>query len=215
MFIRDYMHTDVITVTGDTLIHDAEKLMKDNGVRRLPVVDKGKLVGIVTRDRIREATSSKATSLSVWELHYLLAKTKVKDVMETNLFTVTPDTPVEQAVGKAQERGVGTLLVVVPENPKKLVGIATTTDLYKITTQILGFGQPGMRLEIIKPDGVKSTREILDAINRHGAGIISMYHIAPPARDPEVCIVNLDTQDATLMVAELRSKGYQVEATSR
>ena len=88
MHIRDYIHTNVITVSGDTPIHDAEKLMSDNKIRRLPVVDKERLVGIVTRDRIREATSSKATSLSMWELHYLLAKMKVKDIMETRFFTV-------------------------------------------------------------------------------------------------------------------------------
>jgi len=117
-------------VTSDTLVHDAEKIMRDNNIQRLPVVDKGKLVGIITRDRIREVASSPATSLSIWELNYLIAKMKVKDVMVQGLYTVTPNDTVEAAVGGAQQREVGSLLVVNKDKRDKLVGIATTTDLY-------------------------------------------------------------------------------------
>ena len=113
--------TSEITVTSDTMIQDAEKIMRDNKIRRLPVVDKGKLVGIITKDKLREVTPSPVTSLSVWELNYLLAKMKVKDVMERKLFTVTPDTTVEQAVSEAQQRGIGTMLVVDKNKPNKLL----------------------------------------------------------------------------------------------
>ena len=133
MYIGEYMNTNVITVNSNTPIYDAEKIMHDNRIRRLPVVDKGKLVGIITKDRLREIIYYPAISVGVQELVHLLAKMKVKDVMKEKLFTVTPDTMVEEAVSEAQKCGIMTLLVVDKDKPDKLVGLATTTDLCKVT----------------------------------------------------------------------------------
>ena len=216
MYMKEYMHTSVITVNSETPIQGAEKLMRDNKIRRLPVVDKGKLVGIITRDKLRELAPSPATSLSVWELNYLLAKMKVKDAMEKQLYTVTPDTTLEQAVSEAQKRRVGTLLVVDKDKRDKLVGIATTTDLYKVTAEILGFGQPGVRLHIF--DCSKTGRpvgEIIDIINRQEARILSMVHVTPPGLGWEDCIIHLDIEDATQIMSELKIKGYEVEERHR
>ena len=215
MYVKEYMNTNVITVNSDISIHDAEKIMRDKKIRRLPVVDKGKLVGIITRDKLRELAPSPATSLSVWELNYLLAKMKVKDVMETKLFTVTPDTTVEQAVNHAQRRGIGTLLVVEKDKADKLLGMATTTDLYKVTTRILGFGEPGVRLHIFEPSKVGSTREVIDIVNKQGVKILSLFHVTPPGVGKEDCIIHLDTEDAGQVIGELKSKGYEVEERAR
>ncbi len=214
MFIREYMSTNVITIDSRTLMHDAEKMMHDHGIRRLPVVDKGKLTGIITRDKIREATGHHATSLARWELNYLLAKMKVRDIMETNLFTVTPDTTVEESVNGAHDRGIGTLIVVDNDNPSKLVGIATTTDLYKIITSILGFGQKGIWLHIINPNQVGSCEEVAHLIIHQGHKILSLFHVSPPGLGKEDCIIHLETGDATTLVNELKSEGYEVEARS-
>lgn len=215
MYMKEYMHTNVITVDSDTLINDAEKLMREHKMRRLPVVDKGKLVGIVTRDKIREATTTPSTSLSVWELNYLLSKMKVKDLMEKRLYTVTPDTTVEQAVSEAQKRGFGTILVVDKGKPDKLVGIATTTDLYRVATAVLGFGQAGVRLHIFDWGKKGSAKEAIDIINKSGANILSMFCVTPPGIGREDCIIHLDKKDATQLVNELKSKGYEVEARPR
>jgi len=211
MYIKEYMNTNIISVSSETLTHDAEKIMWDNKIRRLPVVDKGKLVGLITRDRLREMAPSPATSLSIWEMNYLLAKMKVKDVMERKLFTVIPDTTVEKAVSGAQERNVGTLLVVAKDKADKLVGIATTTDLYKITVGILGFGQPGARLHVFEPSKVGSCQEVVSTIIEHGVKILSLFHVTPPRIGREDCIIHVDTEDANQLVGELRSKGYEVE----
>jgi acetoin utilization protein AcuB len=211
MYIKEYMSTNVITISSDTLIHDAEKIMRDNKIRRLPVVDKGKLVGLLTRRKLREARPSPATSLSIWEINYLLAKMKVKDVMEKSLFTVTPDTTVEQAVSEAQKRGVGTLLVVDKDKPDKLLGIATTTDLFKLTTRILGFGQPGARLHVLEPSAVGSCQEVMDIINKRGVRILSMFHVTPPGVGKEDCVFHLDTEDASQIIEELKNKGYRAQ----
>lgn len=215
MYIKEYMSTNVITVSSDTLIHDAEKIMRDNKIRRLPVVDKGKLVGLLTRRKLREASPSPATSLSIWEINYLLAKMKVKDVMEKSLFTVTPDTTVEQAVSEAQKRGIGTILVVDKDKPDRLIGIATTTDLYKLTSEILGFGQPGARLHILEPSEIGSCQEVMDIINKRGVRILSMFHVTPPGIGREDCIVHIDTEDASQIIEELKSKGYSAQIRTR
>jgi acetoin utilization protein AcuB len=215
MYVKEYMSTNVITVNSDTLIHDAEKIMRDNKIHRLPVVDKGKLVGLLTRRKLREASPSPATSLSIWEINYLLAKMKVKDVMEKSLFTVTPDTTVEQAVSEAQKRGIGTLLVVDKDKPDRLIGIATTTDLYKLTTEILGFGQPGARLHILEPSKAGSCYEVMDIINKRGVRILSMFHVTPPSIGREDCIVQIDTEDASQIIEELKSKGYGAQIRPR
>ena len=212
MYIKEYMNTNVISVSSDTPVNDAEKIMRDNKIRRLPVVDKGKLVGIITRDKLREIAPSPATSLSVWELNFLLAKMKVKDVMETKLFTVTPDTTVEQAVSEAQKRGIGTLLVVDKDKRNKLVGICTTTDLYKVTAEILGFGEPGVRLHIFDPGEIGSLTGVFDIINKSGIKILSSFCVTPPGIGREDCIIHLDIKDPGKIITELKSKGYEVEA---
>jgi acetoin utilization protein AcuB len=212
MYVKEYMNTNVITVNSDTLIHDAEKIMREHKIRRLPVVDGGKLVGVITRDKLREVAPSPITPLALWELDYLLAKMKVKDVMEKELFTITPDTTVEQAVSEAQKRGIGTLLVVDKDKPDKLLGIATTTDLYKLTTGILGFGQPGVRLHVFEPYKVGSCQEVVGIINKRGVRILSMFHVTPPGIGQEDCIVHLDTEDANQIIEELKSKGYHAQA---
>jgi len=151
MYIRDYMNTRLITVSSNAFLNDAEKLMKDNKIRRLPVVDHGKLVGLVTRNRIRDAIVSPSGSLTVREFHFLVCKMKVKNVMEKALVTIDDDMTVEAALNKAQDRRIGTLLVVDRNKPDKLVGIAVGRDIYKITTSILGFGQMGVRLHLFEP----------------------------------------------------------------
>ena len=94
MYTREYMVTPVITVTPDTLIDDALRTMHQHHIRRLVVVDKGKLIGMVTRHRLREATPSAPVPLSIWGAHYHLSKMQVRDVMITDVITVMPDATV-------------------------------------------------------------------------------------------------------------------------
>ena len=106
------MTKNPLTVDTETLVMDAQKIMREKNIRRLPVVDKGKLVGIVTQHDLLEASPSPATSLSVHELNYLLARMKVKDIMKKNPVTVGPDTPFEEALRIGQEKKVGSFPVV-------------------------------------------------------------------------------------------------------
>jgi len=98
MKVGEIMSTNVVTVTEDTLVDDAKKIMDAHRIRRLPVMKKDKLVGLVTKHMLLEAAPSPATSLNIWELHYLLSKMTVKEIMVKNPFTISPDMPVEEAL---------------------------------------------------------------------------------------------------------------------
>ncbi|MEK7848982.1 MAG: CBS domain-containing protein [Chloroflexota bacterium] len=214
MYVREYMSTPVVTTEPDSLMLDAQKLMQEHHIRRLPVVDKkGKLVGLVTQDRLREVSPSPATSLSIWELNYLLAKMKVKDAMVKRVITVAPDTTIEEAASLGQNKNIGTLPVV---DKGKLVGIITTTDLFKILTQVLGFGQPGTRIHIHKCGrGHPLFPKVLETINKHGVGIRAMFAVTPPGEGHEDTIIHLDNGDVPALVKDLEKLGCALEARAR
>lgn len=213
MLVREYMTSPVITVAPDTLVQDAEKMLREHRIHRLPVVDQGKLVGIVTQAKLREVAPSPATSLTVWELNYLLAKMKVKDVMQGGVVTVTPDTTVEAAATLGQDRGIGTLPVV---EDGRVVGVITTTDLYRILTDVLGFGAAGARLRIHTQTVVAPQGQITEIIAKHGATIVSMFYTAPrPTAAKKDLVIHLDVTDTGRIVDDLKAKGYEVETMTR
>ena len=135
MFVKYWMKTDPITVSPDTLVIDAKKIMKNNNIRRLPVMRGDKLVGIVTLSGLREAQPSKATTLSIHELNYLLAKMTIEEIMTRDVVTCPPDMTMEKAALLGTKYRVGALPVV--ENGK-LVGIITESDIYRAFLHMLG-----------------------------------------------------------------------------
>ena len=144
MLVRDIMTSNVITIPSDTPVLEAEQIMAFHRFERLPVVDKGKLVGLVTKDNLLKASPSDATTLSRGELYYLLAKLTVKEIMKKKVVTISPDTTVEQAAAIAQQNRVGCLPVV---EGNKVIGIVTTNDFfYKILNPLLGLGEAGKRI---------------------------------------------------------------------
>jgi len=125
-----WMTTPVKTIHKDTPVLDAYNLMIRLGIRRLPVVDEERLVGIVTLGDLREARPSPATSLSIYELNYLLSKLTVGQVMTHYPLTVTPQTPVREAAGMMLARKIGGLPVV--DAGGRPVGIITESDLFRM-----------------------------------------------------------------------------------
>ncbi len=181
--------------------------------RRLPVVDKGKLVGIVTEHRLESVSPSKATSLTFWELNYLLLKTTVKKIMERNVVTVSPDTTVEEAVALAQSDKVGCLVVM---DDDRVAGILTTNDFfYKIVNPLLGLGEPGSRIEIIGGGGGKALEDIIHTVNKLGFEI-SGLHIEKLPEVPEwnLC-VHVNNKEVSQLLAELEGKGYEASLKKR
>jgi acetoin utilization protein AcuB len=213
MFVRDIMTTNVVTVPSTTSIYDARNIMKAHKFRRLPVVDKGKFVGLVTDHSLDQVSPSKATSLSVWELNYLLAKTTLKDVMIRNIISVAPDATVEEAVTLAQTHKVGCLPVV---EDNKIVGIVTTNDFFlRIVNPILGVGKPGIRLNIHNCCRGLDLEKVFGIIKKHNLAIITMFLDMLPDSTAGDLLIHLDTEDASEVVKELTSAGYQVEIRKR
>ncbi len=135
MNVRDCMKSPVFTVTPDTLIFNALETMREKHVRRLPVVENGKLVGLVTRNTITEATPSQPTPLTLWGLHYQLSCMKVRDVMITDVIAVHPDDTIKEVVAISEKHRIGTFPVV--DDNGNLVGILTNTDLLHIMAKLL------------------------------------------------------------------------------
>jgi len=213
MKVRDVMTWNVVTVSSDTPIMEARKIMDAHNIRRLPVIDKGKLVGMVSKERIARSGPSPATSLSVWEINYLLAKMTVREVMGKDPVTVDPDMSVEAAIALAQSKGVGALPVL--EN-HKLIGIATTNDFfYKILNPVLGIGKPGARIVISRGAETKSIQEIMEAVRKFGAKIVSLHSMPPvEGKEQDLCL-HLDKEDVKQLIKDLASKGYSTEIVER
>jgi acetoin utilization protein AcuB len=213
MKVRDIMTWNVVTVSSDTPIMEARRIMDAHGIRRLPVVDKGRLVGMVSKERIARSSPSPATSLSVWEINYLLSKMTVKEIMVKDVVAVSPNMSVENAVALAQTKGVGALPVL---DDHQLVGIATTNDFfYKILNPLLGIGKPGTRIIISNGSEAKNIQEILELVKKFGAKTISLHSMPPlEGKEQDLC-VHIDRTDADQFIKDLKAKGYSTEIVER
>jgi acetoin utilization protein AcuB len=213
MNVGEIMTTNVVTVPSNTSIAEAKRIMAAHRIRRLPVVDKGKLVGIVTEHRLESVSPSKATSLSVWELTYLLDKTTVKEIMERDVITCSPDMSAEESLALAQGHKVGALVVV---EDGRVVGISSTNDFfYKIVNPILGIGQPGTRIEVAGGGNARALEEILSVVNKLGLELTTVHiEQLPEAETRDVC-VHVSDGDVKKLVAELKAKGYKVGVRRR
>ncbi len=130
LFVKDWMTTDVIAVEPKTPMLEAHRLMRSKKIRRVPVVNQGKLTGIITRSDVREAEPSDATSLNVWEINYLLNKLMVKDIMSKDVLTIRPDDTIKTAASMMNDVKIGALPVV--NNQSELVGIITESDIFRV-----------------------------------------------------------------------------------
>jgi acetoin utilization protein AcuB len=205
MLVQDVMVKNVITVPSNTPVNDAKKLMKEHGFRRLPVVDDGKLVGIVAEARL-ERVSPKTTAPLLWQITYVVSHTTLKDVMKKKVVTIKPSATVEHAVALAQRYKVGALVVV---EKGKVVGIVTTNDFfYKIVNPILGLGESGIRIIVPGGGDGKSAEAIIACINRLGIGIKLIWTLKSFVADKKDIIIQLDTKDATEVIRELQNLGY-------
>jgi len=214
MYVKDVMTMNVVNVPSNTTISDAKKIMDAHKIRRLPVVDRGKLVGIVTEHRLEAYTPSKATSLSVWEIGYLLGNTTVKEIMEKNPVSIAPEMTVEEALATAQDRKVGSLLVI--EKNGQLVGIVTTNDFfYKIANPTLGIGMPGTRVEVMSKTDRPILEDISKATSQKGMKILTLHMISSTEIGGKDIVVQVDTENVDKLVKELKDKDYEVIVRKR
>lgn len=184
MLVRDRMSSPAVTVNPEIPFQDALKLMRERQFRRLPVVDnKGRLVGIVAERDLLYASPSPATSLSVWELNYLLSKITIRELMTKEVITTTPDTPIEDAAHLMREKRIGGLPVI--DDNHRSVGIITETDIFKTFVEMLGGGQAGLRLSLEIPRKKGVLAQLTQAIFELGGNIISIgsFNLDAPGDD--------------------------------
>lgn len=172
MLVKNWMTPEVLTVSPDTSLLKIGKLLKEHNVRRAPVVDgSGKVVGIVSDRDVKEASPSKATSLDMYEMRYLLAEIQARQIMTKNPITIKSSDTVEKAAMIMLDNKIGGLPVV---DDGKLVGIVSDQDVFKALVDISGVREGGVQFGISLPNELGATRPILDLLRARGARILSM-----------------------------------------
>ena len=207
MFVRDKMTADPVTITSQATIVHALQLMRDNKIRRLPVVDKDKLIGIVTDRDISEVSPSPATSLSIFELNYLLAKTKIADILPQNkqVITIGADALIEEAALIMRDHKISGIPVISAQN--KLVGIITETNIFDAFIEIMGLRQEGFRISLsLGFDRPGVIAEITSAITACGGNITHISTYGEPGNAHIVLRINKGDQEK--ITAALKELGY-------
>ncbi len=175
MFVSDWMTKKVIILYPDDYLSDAFSMMKQHGIKHLPVLKDSELKGIISDRDIKEYSPSKATTLDIYELHYLLAKTMIKDVMKAKVVTAAPDMPVEEAAMIMLDRNIGCLPVL---EQGQLVGIISDRDIFRALVDITGVRHGGHRVCVTIEDRAGSIKEVADIIRKHNfrlQGILTSY----------------------------------------
>ena len=203
MYVKYSMTKNPFTVSPDGTIAEAMEIMRSNNVRRIPVLKGGRLVGIVTERKLLEVSPSPATSLSVFEINYLLSKTKIQDVMTKNVITVNPDTLIEEAAVLMRDNDIGALPVL---EDGVLVGIITETDIFDSFLDIMGYRDSGARLEIEVPENRPGVLEKLAGImNKFNANISHMVFY-----NKSTIVVRIETRETKEIVRAIEESGQKV-----
>lgn len=209
MLVKERMTSPALTVTADTSFQDALKMMRDHKFRRIPVVDRdGKLVGIVSERDLLHASPSPATSLSVWEVNYLLWKLKVADIMTHHVITISQDAPIEDAANLMVIRKIGGLPVV--DHAGQVVGVITETDIFKAFAEMLGSGEKGLRLTLKVPSGSGTLARLSQAIYEAGGVIVSVGSLDKESAKERELIIKVRGVGKDKIVSALEALGDHV-----
>lgn len=214
MLIRERMSHNPITIRDNTSLDEALRIMRENKVRRLPILDKkGKMVGIVSEKDLLYASPSPATSLSVWEIHSLVAKIKVSDLMTKNVITVCEDCPIEEAARVMVDNKIGGLPVMRGD---QLVGIITETDLFKIFLELLGAREQGTRFTLLVPEKKGMLAAVAQQVSQLGGNIIALGTFLgddPSNRTITMKVQDVDKEDLWPKLEQLGAKLIDVRET--
>jgi acetoin utilization protein AcuB len=208
MLVRDWMSKDVITIDADASMNKATKMLKENDIRRLPVIEKKRLVGIITDKDLKEASASDATSLEVHELLYILSKLKIRDIMTSDPITIPHDYTLEETAEILLNNKISGAPVV--DQDDQIVGMITETDLFKALISLTGLKKRGIQFAFQLEDRPGSIKEVADVIRKYGgqiASILSTYDDIPDGyRVVYIRMYGIDRASVTEIVKELRAK---------
>lgn len=207
MFVKNRMTKNPVTVSEHTPVLEAGEIMRKQGFSRLPVLADGKLVGIVTEMDLMRVSPSPATTLSVFEVNYLLSKLTIKDAMTRDLITVSPEATLEEAAVLMRDHEIGALPVV---EDGKLVGIITESGIFDAFIGLMGLREASSRVTLDVEDRVGVLAEITQAIKDRGINIVTMATFTNPEKRHAELVLRLDAKDPAPLVKDLEARGYRV-----
>lgn len=209
MLVYERMTRHPITVHPDLPVAEALRIIREQGIRRFPVIDRktNKLIGIVTEKELLYASPSPATSLSIHEINYLLAKLTVEKVMSTDLITVGENTPIEEAALMLVDNNIGALPVLRGDT---LVGIITETDLFKTFIELFAARQDGVRLTLLVPEQKGELATITEAIADLGGNIITLGTFQGDDMSNRLLTIKVDGVAQDQLVGKMREIGAKI-----
>ena len=206
MHVRYWMSSEVISVDEDFSLMKASRLMKEHSIKHLPVVKNGRLIGIVSDRDLKEAQPSKATSLDIHELYYLLDQVKIKNLMSVDLHITTPEEVVEKAAATMLEHDISALPVVNEKG--ELEGIVTKGDLFRAMIAISGIKQAQLQFGAQIKDRPGAVKEVTDLIRVHDGRVVSItsHHEDAPEGFLNIYIRCREIENEEALFAELGGK---------
>jgi len=211
MYVKNRMTTNPYTIAFDAPITEVIELMRQKNLKRVPVVHGDRVVGMITHGDIQKVSPTKATTLSIYELNYLLAKTKVSDAMTKNVITISPDELLEEAAVLMRDNKISSLAV---EKNDKLVGIITESDIFDAFIDLLGFRDVGSRITIQAADAPGALADITEVFKELDSNIthIAAYRGSNGYSDVVIRTNTINTDD---LEARLTEHGYKIENVIR
>ena len=208
LLVENWMNPKVITVDADDSMLDATKLLKEHNIRHLPVLEKGKLVGVITDRDLKRAAASDATALEAHELLYLIANIKVREIMTRNPITVPYNYTIEEAAELLLQARISGMPVV--DKDGDVIGTITQTDLFKVLISLTGVGKKGVQFAFLLEDRPGSIKDVADVIRAYGgrmASILSSYEKVPEGhRYVYIRMYDVDREKMPQLKEELKKK---------
>jgi acetoin utilization protein AcuB len=208
MLVKDRMTPNPMVIGPDASHPEALRMLHKEKFSYLPVVDKsGKLIGIVSEADLLHAAPSSATSLSIYEMNYLLSNLKVREVMSSPVITIPDDTPIEEAARLMIEKSIGGLPVM---RGGTLAGIITETDIFKTFVEILGSGHAVLRLTLRSPDKPGELARLTAVIAKLGGNIHTVASFQSEDQQHVYFVFRIDGVDEKELIPALKEMGEQV-----
>jgi acetoin utilization protein AcuB len=208
MLVRERMSANPVTISVGAPITEALRVMRQSQVRRLPVLDdEGRMVGIVSEKDLLYASPSPATSLSIYEMHYLLSQLRVTELMTADVISVRPDLPLEEAARIMADSKIGGLPVM---EEGELVGIITETDIFKVFLELLGARDKGLRLTLGFPERKGEVARITTAIAQLGGNILALGTFLGDDPTTGVATIKVEDVPADTLLAAMRDLDLEI-----
>jgi len=208
MLVKNWMSRPVVTIESNQSMQEAIHLLKTHRIGRLPVLEKGKLVGIVTDRDLKRASASDATTLEIHELMYLMSKIRIKDIMSRKVISVPADFTIEETAEVLLANNISGVPVL--DAQQSLVGIITHTDLFKVILSLTGIGKRGIQFAFELEDRPGSIMEVAQVIRSFGgrmSSILTTYEHAPEGfRHVYIRAFDLDRKDVAELKRQLKEK---------